>query len=440
VKFVARRIQMDHGNFLPSPFHKIDVPVAGVTATIARGINRHGIVVGLYKDAAGRHGFRYNPSSGKYDTFDVPKDFVANERVKDSNAAGINDQGYIVGGLVTEKGEYGYRLAPITHGGPYRASPDGPSPAPDLFRLVDLRLEDQELVAKQTGNLQTGNLTNIGCHATCISNDMDIGGRIFIGVPFNQVVTTEVHGFVLTGGDDQQPWKEYRRIDVSDTPFTLTEIYGINLYRGDVGRVIDVVGVTNFPQSHAFVQKNVINAQFNVTDNIDPFPQKTTFSSGRGISSNQTVVGYYTEKVNGNHMSDGLGFVWNLSEGSAPIPIEVWTAKDNDWYSLWYGEAERATSTYAHGINDDGYIVGEYKDKAGTIHGFVLHPGLWHLWLVTQALRKVQGQLPIKLPPMPPPTPVPPWLWRRHGTDSRRTVSRAIKRSTKPGNNLDDAS
>src|SRR5215472_12903870 len=92
-------------------FIVFDFPEA--TKTIARGINIHGDIAGTcFFGEEERHGFRRFAATGNFRQIDVPESLVG-ETVISTNAAGINDDGYIVGEFKTVAGEYGYRLNPF---------------------------------------------------------------------------------------------------------------------------------------------------------------------------------------------------------------------------------------------------------------------------------------------------------------------------------------
>ena len=420
-------------NSLPPPFHVIDVP--GATKTVARGINSRRIVVGTYwTDSAfkQRHGFRYNPSSGVYDTFDVPAKFVARETVNkgSTGAAGINDKGYIVGDFATDKGDYGYRLRPWPTSEQYELGANQPSV--HRLNIVDLRYADDDLIERVGG---PSNAASIGTHATCINNDLYIGGRIFAPRPFGD--SAEVHGFVLTGGDPGRAWVNYRRIDARHG-WNLTEIYGINSYRGDINFVqrdllADVVGVTSESVSGT---KAGAFIRYNATADVPPFPQPdptvlfepqdqlpVTFSRARGINSGREVVGQYTTSTDEKiavQARPGRGFIRDFNQQNAPsIPIDVPVAAD--WHSFWFGPTKPAKSTYAHGINDDGYVVGEFAevlaDGTERTHGFIRHPVLWYLWLLALGITRRETE-EVRNFPEPRPIPVPRWFWEKR---SRRS-------------------
>ena len=48
--------------------------------------------------------------------------------------------------------------------------------------------------------------------------------------------------------------------------------------------------------------------------------------------------------------------------------------------ALRLGQVTWADSTYAHGINDSGFLVGECKDHFGTISGFIMNVEFWQNW------------------------------------------------------------
>jgi hypothetical protein len=198
------------GYFHNSPFLTYDV-VPGPNPkkrTVARGINLNRIVVGAYVDNGRRHAFRWNPATGAVDTWDVPELVANNGPVSSTNAAGINNDGYIVGDFETDTGDYGYRLSPFVAEGVYDATSNDPNKRPDAasFLLIDLKKADDDLV-----KVRKIDPLSIGTHATCINHRNDIGGRIFFPRPFVQGTTKEVYGFLM----DQ---RGYHRIEAGPIP------------------------------------------------------------------------------------------------------------------------------------------------------------------------------------------------------------------------------
>jgi hypothetical protein len=192
------------------PFYPLDV--VGAKATRARGVNNNGIVVGTYFDALDKnhnpdlttsHGFRLDtngldPDTSKwtYATFDE-RDGNPGSTV----AAGVNDNGYIVGQFRHGGAEYGYRLDWATQ----------------KYAVIDLTADlKNEAKGKP-----------VRTNATCINNALHIGGRV--------LYDTTVHGFLLTGGDQTKPYTRFTKID-PDPKFAM--VYGINNRAGD-----DLVGV-----------------------------------------------------------------------------------------------------------------------------------------------------------------------------------------------------
>jgi hypothetical protein len=92
-------------------------------------------------------------------------------------------------------------------------------------------------------------------------------------------------------------------------------------------------------------------------------------------------VGQFTTLAGGNDFSDGHGYLWDVAQNPKFSEIDISVAADPE--SLWFGNSGLALSTYAHGINDDGWVVGEYKDPMGT-HAFVLNPILWQKFRATR--------------------------------------------------------
>jgi uncharacterized membrane protein len=381
-------------NFFTAPFRQLDVED---TETIARGINRDGIVVGVYRSKdLKRHGFRWNLQNDKVDTFDYP---VSGKKVlKDTIAAGINNKGYIVGFYSTEDGEeHGYRLDPVAFRnteGTYRVDPGEPHPPDNSFLDIDLQNEDENLNLIYRDQKKTDPGLKIGTHAQCISisNDGDyrIGGRIFVGTPFPDK-SRNVRGFVLTGGDSAKAWKTYHRIDALAGNSILTEVYGIN--SSD-----DVVGVTgNEDQdgkpipgdSQSFMQINAITTPYT---QLYSFPVGAFFSRAMGITSGRQIVGQcmFDTKNPKPVTADGFGYVWDTVGMSWLDYITIFTPLDRP--SLWSGQSKPAQSTYAHGINDLKMVVGQFKDAdpPNRIHGFVLSLPVWDRWR-SETLRPARG-------------------------------------------------
>jgi probable HAF family extracellular repeat protein len=70
-------------------FRSFDVPFPGATGTTPQGINNRGQVVGTYRDALGSfHGFLYD--RGRFSALDVPL-------AMETSPSGINDRGEVVG-------------------------------------------------------------------------------------------------------------------------------------------------------------------------------------------------------------------------------------------------------------------------------------------------------------------------------------------------------
>jgi hypothetical protein len=382
-----------HPVVLPCPFLAFDVDGHD---TIARGINKKGTVVGNWKDGAGRrHGFRRNPS-GTIDKFDFTSAKVGGKKVVNTVANGINDAGHIVGNFAIDEGneeknpQYGYRLRPFD---------EGSQPLPQDFEIIDIG-GDPTLAKETTAN------TVINCHAMCINNQFHVAGRYFFNPPGfppkdPEDVNARVQGFLLMGGDAKAATlgKTVEKISVDGK---LTEVYGINSKD-------DLVGVAGWPSSYAFLQKEAS------TKPLPPFSKlvptvTTTFSRGRGISSKRRVVGQYTTETNGNQNSPqnrpGHGFLWDVDLiGGGPVQIDVPIPQTGlviwSGWPVRLGHSTPADSTYAHGISEDHFIVGEFKDATG-IRAFILDPVLWELWL--QSI----GPAPM---PMEPPIPVPWWQW-----------------------------
>lgn len=75
-----------------------DVPFPDVTFTAASGINDRGVIVGVYGDSNGEHGFVYR--NGQFSALDVP--FAG---VTGTSPQGINNRGQIVGTYRDDLGE-----------------------------------------------------------------------------------------------------------------------------------------------------------------------------------------------------------------------------------------------------------------------------------------------------------------------------------------------
>lgn len=110
------------GNFIP-----FDVPNISPPFTEPLGINSSGTIVGLVTDASGTHAFVRDPSGGFGSApyyFDVPGDVLSlNGFVGGTEAAGINDQGDIIGTYDGSDGQTHAFLIDST--GPHTIDPAG---------------------------------------------------------------------------------------------------------------------------------------------------------------------------------------------------------------------------------------------------------------------------------------------------------------------------
>jgi len=332
----------DHAHLTPPPpFRLFRVPGA---RTVARGINYYSVIVGTVFDAEGpdaaSHGFRWDPADGEAEKaatiFDVPDKIHGpggkklSVEVGKTVAAGINDKGDIVGNFTTADGfEYGF----------WRDSAGN-------FTVID---SSKDLAAEAGAQ-------SVGTHATCINNDRYVGGRVFYPSPFSTAKV--VHGFLQQIGGAFQ---------INDAEPNLTEIYGINAHNTVVG-----VTSTDGTRFYAFVKS---------MGNPVPLPIGFgTFSRGRGITSGGKIVGQYTTLANAGPNSHGHGFLWDFVGGGPFQTIDVVTAPNQNPVVLWFGAPDLALSTHAHGINDNGIVVGECRLAGETSCGFMMTEMLWSLW------------------------------------------------------------
>jgi probable HAF family extracellular repeat protein len=104
----------------------VDVPFPGASATFLRGIARHGLVVGIYRDENDEgHGFLY--ADGNFVPLDVPGGFSTFPQ-------GVNDRGDVVGSYNPEQrsNRHGF----IYSGGVFRTLDfPGPPPATELHAI-----------------------------------------------------------------------------------------------------------------------------------------------------------------------------------------------------------------------------------------------------------------------------------------------------------------
>lgn len=343
-------------------------------ATIARGINKRGVVVGnsTWNDGTS-HGFRLN-TDGTIDSIDPVVDGnrlqIGKKDVEKLYANGINDDGYIVGyfKVLNQNEEYGYRLNPFD-----------PGSAQKEFTLIDVRDFKPTLANEPDAD------KNFCTNAMCINNDKSIGGRYFFGPQYGLTKSKKIRGFLLTGGTDKVVGKDIQRIVVQPN---FTEVYGINSQS-------DLVGIAQYEPFGWF--GFIIRTESNIA-----VPQVAqiltnkmwTLSRARGVSSERRVVGQWS--WDGTEVSSkGHGFFWDVdAETETTNMIDVWLTRTS---ILKRPQIDLiAGSTYAHGINDDNIIVGEYQETFGQgspIYAFILNSNAWTAWMNWAGLSSRLGNI-----------------------------------------------
>jgi len=375
---------------LPSPFIVFQAPnptdpsrKTKAFKTAARGINIHHVVVGTLTENGEKgsptHGFRWDSLAEdpeKMTIIDVLPDDVQdaagkNLPVKQGSTivAGINDYGDIVGQFQladAEQHEYGFWRDP---GG--------------NFTVIDLSANLGGEAGKNT----------IGTNVTCINNRRNVAGRVYYPTPFAS--GRVFHGFLVIGDGTRVGGKFLLR----DAEPAFTEIYGINDHN-------DVAGVTGMAKDdlHAYYQWMADTEPPAAAVPIDD--PLWTFSRGRGINGGRKIVGQLTLAEPPSISSPGAGFQFGPMSGDPLLAFHVVTATNP--ISLWFGPFVAATSTYAHGINDSGFVVGEFTDSREQRWGFILNPMVWSVWN-RHTRNRFADPSPFAAYPAPPPTPVDWW-------------------------------
>lgn len=324
----------EHGllSYIPMPVsvETIDAPAELLTGeklleTRARGINTQGEIVGIFTTAKRTYGFRRN-SDG---TFDL----VRHKSAKTTFAEGINDAGYIVG-------RYGDDTTQA-----FIALPFAQDTVPDLLD-----------VGPQLPTGTSSDAVGINNHMSMVQ--MDSTNSVIL-----QNWSLNAPGSNIVINQDSEPW-------------------GLD----DNNNVVATSGsVTDPPDSHACI--------YPATSTVPPvqhrFPGET-FSRGRGVTnvrnlSFPVVVGQFTRQLltAGDPVQTLNGFagVWmGTDSNDTPTKGFGWFPHIPISFQAYYIDESTppphswipATSTFANGINSKGDIVGEYRDRNGFEHGFLL--------------------------------------------------------------------
>lgn len=127
-------------------------------------------------------------------------------------------------------------------------------------------------------------------------------------------------------------------------------VVGFYVTRQVKGKVVTV-------RQHGYVS---VYGTHHSIDYIDPGDGSSArFTNARAINSDGDIVGRFDDQSGATH-----GYKRNAQDGSFSSPIDYQDSKG------WV-----AARTIAHGIDDAGNIVGEYRDTAGLDHGFIFSDG-----------------------------------------------------------------
>ena len=303
----------------PFNYYTIDVPCSACPGGIARstsaqGINPGGDIVGSYVDAVGMsHGYLLR--GGHFTTIDVPGSLAGVSGALPTVARGINPGGEIVG----------------NYAAPVSTAPEG---SPDFCPAAGS-------VACIKGFLYShGEFSTVlvpghpGAIPQRISPDGDIYGCLhdfdLMASMFGFVRTRSSYlSLTLGGGELADP--------------SLSVPASMNNGASPDGHTI-VGGWTDMMagHTHGYVVHDGIFQSYDVPGSTSTFIWD--------MNPARAFVGAY-------HAGRNHGFL-QLADGSAPITIDP----------------QNSVNATAVGINPGGFIVGQYTDSAGHLHGFLAVP------------------------------------------------------------------
>jgi len=273
-------------------------------------------------------------------SFDVPN-------ATSTTAVGINADGAVVGAFVDSAGTHGYLL----RGGSFTTI-DYPGAALTTAKGIN---SQGDIVGTHTDDtsgapsvihgylLHQGNFTNLTYPGKLglIPQRINDAGQI-VGCNHDNDLGPSMHGFLFSNGN----WSQL------DTGMSMS-----NGLLPDANLVVGLYAdMTN--TSRAFLSTNGNVAAFDF-----PFASATWVWD---LNPSGEVVGQYTDAAKAIHGFLLIPPALDLTFGVTPIAGEPTSYR---FISIDYPGAK---TTYAYGINANGYIVGAYVDSAGKQHGFLL--------------------------------------------------------------------